>query len=86
MLHAAKADHLLGLIKRSFNYLDSDMLVNPCNWGPPWPKKFNNEPQVASSFEKRRDMSYSECLPTLQLPSLVHRNHRGDLDSVTQTS
>ena len=93
---AVKANRLLGLIKKSFDYLDSDMLtklftafVRPtleysnAVWGP----FFVLDQRKVEKVQRRatrllpslRDKQYEERLAALQLPSLAHRHHRGDM-------
>ena len=93
---AAKANRLLGLIKKSFDYLDSDMLtklftvfVHPtleygnAVWGP----FFVLDQRKVEKIQRRatrllpslRDKLYEERPAVLQLPSLAHRRHRGDM-------
>ena len=91
-----KANWLLGLIRKSFDHLDSEMLtklftafVRPTLeysnvvWGP----FFVLDQRKVEKVQRRatrllpslRDKPYEERLETLQLPSLAHRRHRGDM-------
>jgi len=93
---AAKANHLLGLIKRSFDHLDSDMLtkifvsivrltLEYCNstWGPSFILDQRKIEQVQRRATKLltsiSDKPYKERLLILELPSLTHRRHSGDM-------
>ena len=93
---AVKANRLLGLIKKSFDYLDSDMLtklftafVRPtleyssAVWGPFFVldqrKVEKVQCRATRLLPSLRDKPYEERLAALQLPSLAHRRHRGDM-------
>ena len=90
MAQFTKANHLLGLIMRSFDHMDSDKLfvtlVCPILefcisvWGPLFvldqEKVQRRATRLLPSIE---DKPYGERLLILQLPSLAHRRHRGDM-------
>ena len=90
-----KANRLLGLIRRSFDYLDCDMmkllfaaLVRPhlefgnCVWAP----YLEKDKRLIESVLRRatkvvglKDLSYVQRLKRVGLPSMVYRRLRGDM-------
>ena len=94
-----KANAIMGLIRRSFSYLDTNLFrklyvtfVRPhleyaqAVWSPFLVKYIN----LIENVQKRAtrvvdgltDLEYSERLRKLQLPTLSHRRHRGDMIEV----
>ncbi|RUM41879.1 MAG: hypothetical protein DSY80_08180 [Desulfocapsa sp.] len=91
-----KANQMMGLVRRSFIYLDKDnfrwlykAIVRPhleyinAVWSPTRKKDINSIENVQRRATKMipglRDMSYSERLRALKLPTLVYRRLRGDM-------
>ena len=92
----AKANKIVGLIRRSFDYLSEKMfitlfksLVRPlleyghCVWQP-MEKQLckdieNVQRRATKMLSHLKDLSYSETLKKLKLPSLEHRRARGDM-------
>ena len=98
-LKVKKANAMMGLIRRSFSFLDKDLFrmlftsfVRPhleyaqATWAPFLAKHVN----LIENVQKRatrlvdgfKDLEYSERLRNLQLPTLAHRRHRGDMIEV----
>jgi len=88
----AKANRILGLIKRSFEYLDSTMLIlllNTLSWNRiilygtslySRQKKVEKVQRRATCFLPQfHDNSCTERLTLLSLPSLLYKQLRGDL-------
>ena len=85
---AAKAKRLLGLMKRSFDHLDSDMLIKLYCPTLEWCNStFTLDQRKIEKVQGRAtrllptisDELYEERLSMLQLPSLTHRCHRRDM-------
>ncbi|XP_077980268.1 uncharacterized protein LOC144435555 [Glandiceps talaboti] len=94
-----KANQILGLIRRSFTYLDKESLkrlfialVRPhleyanVVWSPRFVKDCNLIENVLRRATKligeMRDLSYSERLTRLDIPSMSYRRMRGDMIEV----
>ena len=90
------AHALIGLIRRSFDYLDKDMfiklykaLVRPhLEYGNTiWHPRLKRQSIAIENVQRRatkilnccKNMSYTERLKFLKLPTLKHRRQRGDL-------
>ena len=91
-----KANRAIGLIRRSFDYLDKDMfiklykaLVRPhLEYGNTiWHPRLKRQSIAIENVQRRatkilnccKNMSYTERLKFLKLPTLKHRRQRGDL-------
>ena len=91
-----KANQMLGIIKRSFTYLDRDMflrlykgLVRPhleyanIIWHPTFKRQSvmleNVQRRATKILNEIKDLEYKERLKYLKLPSIKHRQTRGDL-------
>ena len=91
-----KANRLLGLIKRTFKHLDSDVLL--CLYkslmrpqleycSTVWTVLFKKETSEIEKIQRRatklvkniKDLSYSERLRKLGLPTLEYRRRRADM-------
>ena len=89
----AKANRLLGIIRKSFEYLEPDMLVklfvsivrptleySNSVWGPLDQRKIEKvQRRAIRLIPTLADKSYSERLSLLQLSSLAQQRLRGDL-------
>ena len=81
----AKPNRLLGLIKRSFDHLNSDKLTNLffiCYNSTSYTRILQIEKvqhRATKMLPAISDKSYEERLSILKLPSLTYRRHRGDM-------
>ena len=82
-----KANRQLGLIKRSFTYLDEKTLVLLYTSLVTWPVSFKKDIDKLERVQRRatcllphiRQLHYQDRLKILNLPSLVYRRVRGDM-------
>ena len=97
LLVTNKANHILGLIKRSFSYLDSDMLVRLYKsmvcpileygnviWGPHYLLDQKKVERAIKLINNLHDSDYGTRLTELRLPSLNYRRQRGEMILLNQ--